>query len=41
MQTRVVDTPTAKKFRQQKSLLTVTAEEAWQGSSSANRALLL
>lgn len=29
------DTPTARELRQQKSLLTVTVEEGWQGSSSA------
>ena len=34
------DTPSAKEFRQQESLLTVTAEEGWQGSISADRASL-
>lgn len=32
------DTPSAKEFRQQELLLTVTTEEGWQGSISADRA---
>lgn len=41
MQNSSTDTPTAKEFRQEKSMLTAVIEEAGRGSSSANRALLL